>query len=512
MGFRRRSPLVLLAFALAAAPAHAAFPGRNGKVAYSDNTGEIMVADANGTVDVSNDPAVETMPRWSSDGTRLAWLRMELNSGGGQVPKLIVANADGSGQRQLTVGDTEEGSPSWSPDGRSIAYRSIQPPPTNTEDVYVIKADGTGTPRLVSDSATSGVNYDEPMWSPDGSSIAAIAGQPFGADLGIVLIDPATGVTRQLTSTAGDDVPAWSPDGRTVVFRRGNDLYGVPAGGGAARLIVTPQGVLSGVPFWTPDGTRVGFWDNGGPGTVAYRVDGTDPVTIATTWGDLDWQPCSTDCHPLAGLDSPAGSPAAGSPGTAVSPAPRGAIGSPGAPVTALPPPVAGRTANVAPVRGRVLVRLPGKTAFAPLAGAGQIPVGSTVDATAGTVELVSARPGAGTQTADFSQGVFTIRQSTKSARVDVTLSGALACARRARAARKRKHVAATRHLWGDGHGQFRTVGKYSATAVRGTRWLVEDRCDSTLTRVARGVVSVRDFVRNTTVTVPAGHTYTARR
>ena len=73
-------------------------------------------------------------------------------------------------------------------------------------------------------------------------------------------------------------------------------------------------------------------------------------------------------------------------------------------------------------------------------------------------------------------------------------------------AAKKKK-----RRLWGDGSGRFRTKGKHSAATVVGTRWLVEDRCTSTLTRVVRGRVSVRDFVKKKTVIVRAGKKYVAR-
>ena len=65
--------------------------------------------------------------------------------------------------------------------------------------------------------------------------------------------------------------------------------------------------------------------------------------------------------------------------------------------------------------------------------------------------------------------------------------------------------------LWGSGKGKFRTSGKYSSATVRGTIWLVEDRCDGTLTKVSRGTVSVRDIKRKKTVTVKAGHSYLAR-
>jgi hypothetical protein len=47
---------------------------------------------------------------------------------------------------------------------------------------------------------------------------------------------------------------------------------------------------------------------------------------------------------------------------------------------------------------------------------------------------------------------------------------------------------------------------------VRGTRWVVVDRCDGTLTRVVRGVVTVRDFAKHKTVLVHAGEQYLAKK
>jgi hypothetical protein len=65
--------------------------------------------------------------------------------------------------------------------------------------------------------------------------------------------------------------------------------------------------------------------------------------------------------------------------------------------------------------------------------------------------------------------------------------------------------------LWGNGKGKFRTAGKYSSATVRGTIWLVEDRCEGTFTKVRRGTVRVRDVKRKKTITVKAGHSYLAR-
>ena len=109
-----------------------------------------------------------------------------------------------------------------------------------------------------------------------------------------------------------------------------------------------------------------------------------------------------------------------------------------------------------------------------------------------------------------FYDGIFRIGQG-KAAKplTTLTLVEELSCpkAGNAIAAAKKKK----RRLWGDGSGKFRTKGKHSAATVVGTKWLVEDKCTSTLTRVVRGRVSVRDFVKKKTVIVRAGKKYVAR-
>ena len=136
-----------------------------------------------------------------------------------------------------------------------------------------------------------------------------------------------------------------------------------------------------------------------------------------------------------------------------------------------------------------------------------QIPVGTTVDTLKGRVTLVAA----GGQTADFYGGIFKIGQGKGSKPLTtLTLVEKLSCpkAGNAIAAAKKKKK---RRLWGDGSGKFRTKGKHSAATVVGTKWLVEDRCKSTLTRVSRGLVSVRDFAKRKTVSVRAGKKYVAK-
>ena len=63
----------------------------------------------------------------------------------------------------------------------------------------------------------------------------------------------------------------------------------------------------------------------------------------------------------------------------------------------------------------------------------------------------------------------------------------------------------------GNGHGNFRTEGKYGSATVRGTNWFIEDRCNGTFFKVRRGVVTVRDFGKDKTISLPAGKSYLAK-
>jgi len=181
-------------------------------------------------------------------------------------------------------------------------------------------------------------------------------------------------------------------------------------------------------------------------------------------------------------------------------------------PVAQLPPPIPGETVNVNRSSGIVKVKLPGSDEFFNLRDAQQVPIGSTFDTVKGRVNLVAAANNTGkTQKAWFYEGQFKLAQTKGSKPVTtLKLTGALSCGRSsgATAAAKKKK----RRLWGDGKGRFRTQGGSSSATVRGTRWLIEDRCNGTLTKVKRGTVAVRDFKRKKTVIVRAGKQYFARK
>ena len=171
------------------------------------------------------------------------------------------------------------------------------------------------------------------------------------------------------------------------------------------------------------------------------------------------------------------------------------------------PEPVFHKTVVAGVVSGTIRFRAPGAKSFVTLTADQALPLGSTLDTRHGVMELSSVpRAGANAQTSRFYSGLFKVTQPGRVTQVALTQPLAR-CGRAPAAAKKPK----TRRLWGDGSGSFRTKGQYSSATVRGTRWLVQDSCAGTLTKVVRGVVSVRDAVRHKTVVLRAGKRYLAR-
>ena len=189
--------------------------------------------------------------------------------------------------------------------------------------------------------------------------------------------------------------------------------------------------------------------------------------------------------------------------------------------IRGVPLPVLGNTVVVSPGLGKVLVRRPGSPRFRALDEAERLPVGSIIDARDGRVELVSSVAADGRlQSGKFWGSKFEVRQRRDERGMTslILRGGNFASCRRPTAEGSGRSLAGAsssrrlRRLWGrDRGGRFRTIGRQSQATVRGTRWLTEDRCDGTLTRVASGAVAVRDRGRHKTVIVRAGHSYLAR-
>jgi hypothetical protein len=166
------------------------------------------------------------------------------------------------------------------------------------------------------------------------------------------------------------------------------------------------------------------------------------------------------------------------------------------------------KTVVVKPISGKVRVRLKGAKTFTDLGSIDDIPLGATIDVKKGRIELASVPSRAGAvEKIQLYGGWFRVGQPA--ALTEFSLNEPLA------SCKKKAHAAAakpkSRKLWGDGKGKFRTRGQYSAATIRGTRFLVQDSCVGTLTRVTQGSVLVRDNVKRKNIVLRAGKRYTAR-
>ena len=182
------------------------------------------------------------------------------------------------------------------------------------------------------------------------------------------------------------------------------------------------------------------------------------------------------------------------------------------------PDPVAGKTLNLEPLEGTIQLQCPGEDEQSRLTSFKQIPVGCLVNTRQGVVGLTASKGSSGElQDAKFWGGVFIVSQEEgDNQEVDLKLAGRRMCERRdakhrpvARTSRKGNRG---RKLWGSGKGNYQTSGSYGSATVRGTTWLVVDRCDSsTLFKVAEGKVWVEDFVKDKSLTLGTGEQYLAK-
>ena len=185
--------------------------------------------------------------------------------------------------------------------------------------------------------------------------------------------------------------------------------------------------------------------------------------------------------------------------------------------VAQAPTPVFAKTVRLAPVSGTVLIRIPGTPDFIELRSAQTVPIGTVIDARAGTVRLTSATaPPTKLQTGNFFLGRFQVlQQRSLKGLTDLVIQDKLkrsVCTAQAQNAQTAKLSARILGLLrGKAKGHFRTRGQLAAATVRGTEWGVRNRCDGTLVVVTRGVVAVRDFTLRKTVIVKTGQTYLAK-
>ena len=240
------------------------------KIVYSFGLGrfrgdvsDICVMDANGANRVNltqGRHSVNHSPVVSPDGTTIAFTSYR-----DENFEIYVMNTDGKNSKNLTLHLDDDTLPTWSPDGRKIAFQSmpVAGGVLGHSDIFVMDADGANRTNITQNARAS---HRAPSWSPDGSKIAYAAVRNVNradfenSDLDIFVMNADGTDPVRLTEDARFNMfPSWSPDGKRIAFVRAThdditdcDIYVMNADGtGLVNLTQTPL-VGEWNPSWKP--------------------------------------------------------------------------------------------------------------------------------------------------------------------------------------------------------------------------------------------------------------------
>jgi hypothetical protein len=209
-------------------------------------------------------------PSWSADGRDVAFaaVRNPLAESDPQS-EIHMIGVDGSGERRLTRGSISDYSPSLSPDGTRIAFARITKAGQRAfvVSIFVMRVDGSAQTRL-----TDGAIDQAPVWAPDGRRLAFTRLRigrrgPTPPSVDVMNVDG----TGQRALASDGSYPSWSPDGSRIAFsssRDKNDEIYVMNADGTGKTRLTRNRAEDEAPTWSPDGGQIAFASD-----RAYRTD-----------------------------------------------------------------------------------------------------------------------------------------------------------------------------------------------------------------------------------------------
>jgi dipeptidyl aminopeptidase/acylaminoacyl peptidase len=238
-------------------------------------------------------------PTWSPDGKSIAFIS---NMSGRN--NLWLVPAEGGWPTQLTVSDQRQTAPTWSPDGKWIAYQSDY----DGDEQWDIFLVSPKTGKVVNLTGTREIAETDPTWSPDGRYLAYVVKPRTSAASEIDIYDMAMREVKHLTTATPQDKrnsnPIWSKDGKFMVYSqeqaKGTDsnIFIADVGSGVSTLLTPHEGEqLYFADDISPDGKRVLFTSNAAKGYE--NVGEIDIATKNISWITRDkWEIHGGDFSP----------------------------------------------------------------------------------------------------------------------------------------------------------------------------------------------------------------------